>query len=225
MDLDRNQARIVIERLGASGQPPEYGFQFFTAGLDPYLDVLRDEYLRTYIRDDGSTFKLALGVYGGGKTHFLFCLRDIAWQEGFAASYVSLSAGASPFHKLELVYAAIIQGLVPPLTPDELLSGHESGIQAFIDRWFAARYADALQAGLDEEGTRATMLASLDDLEGIENISFRRAVRSAFEAKLDHRDTDFLDICQWLSGEGYVAATHQEVRDPPEDRSNHRHSR
>jgi hypothetical protein len=207
--LDRSKARIVIERLGSSGQPPEYGFQFFTAGLTPYLDVLREDYLRTYVADGGSAFKLALGVYGGGKTHFLFCVRDHAWTEDFATSYVSLSSGASPFHRLELVYGAIVRGLVAPMTPDELLSDYERGVGAFIDRWYARKYKESDQLGIEADGRRAFFEDELESLEAIENISFRRAVIAAFRARLDKREVDFADICQWLSGEGYVAATHR----------------
>jgi hypothetical protein len=207
--IDRKQARLVVERLGSSGQPPEYGFQFFTAGLAPYLEVLSDDYLRSYVADGGSAFKLALGVYGGGKTHFLFCVRDIAWREGFAASYVSLSSGESPFHRLELVYAAIVRGLVAPMSPEELLSGYESGIQAFIDRWYARMYQEASELNLEGEERRAFLETALESLEGVENISFKRAVTEAFRAKLDKREADFVDLCQWLNGEGYVASTHK----------------
>ena len=41
--LTRSTARQIIERVGSSGAPPEWGFQFFTAGLDLYLKVLEEE--------------------------------------------------------------------------------------------------------------------------------------------------------------------------------------
>ena len=36
--LDARLARRIIDNLGSAGQPPEYGVQYFTVGLDPYLD-------------------------------------------------------------------------------------------------------------------------------------------------------------------------------------------
>ena len=128
-------ARAIIERVGGPGEPPEYGCHFFSAGLEPYLTILDEEYLSSFIKDGGASFKMVVGVYGGGKTHFLFCLRDLAWAQNFVVSYVSLKAGESPFHRLELVYAAIARGLLPPLTPEELLSGQEKGMGAFLRGW------------------------------------------------------------------------------------------
>jgi len=77
-ELTARIARRIIDTVGANGTPPEYGFQFFTEGLDPYLSIIEDEYLGSYINQGGSAFKLVVGVYGGGKTHFLYCVRDIA---------------------------------------------------------------------------------------------------------------------------------------------------
>ena len=101
--------------------------EHFSADLDPCLNVIDEEYLgRFFIKDDGSAFKLVVCIYGGGKTRFLYCVRDIGWTHGFAVSYVDLkSDGACPFDRLDLVYKAIATGLLPPVTdadtrPDEV---------------------------------------------------------------------------------------------------------
>ena len=57
-ELDQRTARRIIEQLGGSGQPPEFGVQYFSVGLDPYLDVIEDEYLANFIKSGGSAFKL-----------------------------------------------------------------------------------------------------------------------------------------------------------------------
>src|SRR5438552_16764462 len=112
-DLDALIARRIIEKVGSAGTPPEFGYQHFSSGLDPYLSVIENEYLGDFIRDGGSAFKMVVGIYGGGKTHFLFSVRDLAWKYGYAVSYVSLKQGESPFHRLELVYSAIAKRLTP----------------------------------------------------------------------------------------------------------------
>ena len=106
-ELSPEIARRIIDRVGGPGQPPEYGFQFFTAGLDPYLSVIQEEYLSSLVKDGGSAFKLVVGVFGGGKTHFLYCIRDAAWKENFITANVDLSPNETPFSKLDLVYKAI----------------------------------------------------------------------------------------------------------------------
>mgnify|MGYP001114186952 CR=1 FL=1 len=207
-DLDAKIARRIIDTVGANGIPPEYGFQFFTVGLDPYLSVIEDEYLSSYIRQGGSAFKMVVGVYGGGKTHFLYSVRDLAWKNNFVVSYVSLSPGESPFHRLELVYRAIVKGLAAPLTPDELLSGYEQGIVTFLRSWFSTKYQEFSDKGLSGDELRQALLNHAAGLQGIESISFAKAVKSAFCALLDKQEDKFVNICQWLSGEGYDRRTH-----------------
>jgi len=202
-DLDPKIARRIIDTVGANGIPPEYGFQFFSAGLDPYLSVIGGEYLSTFIRQGGSAFKMVVGVYGGGKTHFLYCIRDLAWQENFVVSYVSLSPGESLFHRLELVYRAIVKGLLPPFTRDELLSGYEQGIVSFLRSWYAAKYETLRSKGLSGNELREALLNEVESIQGIESISFAKAVNHAFRALLDRNEGDFLNICQWLTGDGY----------------------
>ena len=150
-ELSPDIARNIIDRIGSNGTPPEYGFQFFTAGLDPYLSIIKEEYLSSFIKQGGSTFKMVVGAYGGGKTHFLYCVRDLAWKSNFVVSYVSLSPGESPFHKLELVYRAIVQSIDTPLLPEELLSGYERGIVSFLRRWYSQSYQEFQKKGLSGE--------------------------------------------------------------------------
>ena len=207
-DLDPKIARRIIDTVGGNGIPPEYGFQFFTAGLDPYLSIIEEEYLSTFIRQGGSAFKMVVGVYGGGKTHFLYSIRDLAWKQNFVVSYVSLSPGESPFHRLELVYRAIAKGILPPLTPDELLSGYEQGIVSFLRSWFSMKYQEFSGKGLSGENLREALLNHVENIHGIESISFAKAVKYAFHALLNKQEEDFINICQWLTVDGYERRIH-----------------
>lgn len=207
-ELDKRVARVIIDTVGANGIPPEYGFQFFTAGLEPYLSIIQDEYLSTFIKQGGSSFKMVVGIYGGGKTHFLYCVRDLARKENFAVSYVRLSPGESPFHRLDLVYQAIVKGLLPPLSHEELLSGYEHGINAFIRSWYSMKYQQFITQEMSGENLRETLLNEVETLQGIESLSFLRAVKSAFKMLLDRMEEDFFNICQWLSGEGFDRRIH-----------------
>lgn len=161
-----------------------------------------------FIKQGGSTFKMVVGTYGGGKTHFLYCVRDLAWESNFVVSYVSLSSGESPFHKLELVYRAIVQSIVPPLLPEELLSEYERGIDSFLSRWFSQSYQEFQKKGLSGESLREELLKMVEDIKGIESISFAKAVKAAFRAKINKKDEDFDNICQWLNGENYDRRIH-----------------
>ncbi len=207
-ELDPQTARMIIDTVAANGIPPAYGFQFFTAGLNSYLSIIDNEYLSTFIKQGGSAFKMVVGVYGGGKTHFLYCVRDIAWKNQFAVSYVSLAPGKSPFHRLDLVYRAIVKGLLPPLSAEEFLSGYEYGIVPFIRSWYSLKYQEALNQNMSDEDLRETLLTEIEKNQEIESISFSKAVKAAFKALLDKQEEDFLNICQWLTGEGFNRKVH-----------------
>jgi len=137
--LNAAQAKAIINKLGGTGTPPEYGIEYFTVGLDTYIKVLEDEYLGSFIREGGSSFKLVVGSYGGGKTHFLYRIREIAWKHGYAVSYVTLSPRECPFDKLELVYKSIMANLMHPMKEEDLMKPYEKGIDGFIRNWYVRK--------------------------------------------------------------------------------------
>ncbi len=207
-ELRPDIARRIIETVGANGIPPEYGFQFFTAGLQPYLSVMDEEYLSSFIKQGGSAFKIVVGVYGGGKTHFLYSVRDLAWRYNFVVSYVSLSPEESPFHRLDRVYKAIVGGMMPPLTTDEMLSGYEQGIVSFLRAWYSQQFQEFTNKGLSGEELYEELENTVETIEGIESLSFTKAIKAAFRALMEYQEDDFINICQWLSAEGFNRSTH-----------------
>lgn len=200
IQLDSNIARTIIEIVGGSGNPPEYGFQFFTAGLDVYLNTIDEEYLRSFIRDGGSAFKMVIGIYGEGKTHFLYSVRELAWRYNYITSYITLSPEETPFHKLEQVYKAIVTNLVYPQTPEELLSGYDKGIEAVTKKWYSDKYQEFSEK-LPEDAIMREIHTHVSSLGPYESISFRNAVKEALIALADKREDDFSLIMQWLKGE------------------------
>lgn len=90
-------ARHAWSRLCSSGTPTREAARALSVGLDEYLDGFSTRYLGP---DGGETCKLVLGANGEGKTHFLYCLRERALQQGHLVALVEAKdAGAaiSPF--------------------------------------------------------------------------------------------------------------------------------
>lgn len=193
-------ARKIIETVGSQGNPPEYGFQYFSAGLDIYLDTIDEEYLRTYVREGGSIFKMVVGIYGEGKTHFLFSVRERAWQRNYMTAYIPLNPEQTPFHRLEQVYKSIVANLIYPQTSDELLKGHERGIESVIKKWYNEKYLE-LSAEVPEDVLEDELERYVSSLETYESNSFRNAIKEAFLSLLEKREEDFSLIIQWLTGE------------------------
>ena len=105
----------ILQRVGESGQPPEQGISHLNVGNHTYLDILDREYLQRLKHNPrGSSFKLVQGYYGGGKTHFLYCVRDLAWKHGFLTSVVNLSPKECPYDDPVKVYSSVASTLASP---------------------------------------------------------------------------------------------------------------
>ncbi len=202
-DLDPVIARRIIEAVGSSGTPPEFGFQYFTAGLDIYLDVLYEDYLSTYIKHGGSVFKMVIGVYGGGKTHLLYNIRELAWKENFITSYIPLTPQETPFSKLEKIYAAIAESLVYQQSQESLMESYDRGIEAVLKKWFHEVYTDFSQK-IEEEFLIEELEKHASSLGPYESTSFKNAIKEAFMSLAKNSDDDFSLIVQWLKGESIV---------------------
>jgi len=210
-DLSRTVARQIIDRVGGPGQPPEYGFQYFTAGLDPYLRVIGDEYLDDFVGHGGSTFKLVVGPFGGGKTHLLYSIRELAWKSNYATSYIELSQNSTPFHKLELVYGSIVQNVASPLPPEELLEGQSKGIESLLTTALERERTQLEASGLTGSDLDEALDAWVGGFGRFDSVSYQRAIRAAYAALRAEREDEFETVCQWLRGEGYVPASHRKL--------------
>lgn len=114
-------ARQILARVGESGQPPEVGVEHLNVGNESLLDVLTTEYIEPISRTRrGSSFKLVQAYYGGGKTHFLLCVRQRAFAHGMFAALVALSPEETPFDDPLRIYQAVAREVAaPPRDPGQ----------------------------------------------------------------------------------------------------------
>lgn len=211
INVDQVTAHKIIQDVAGFGQPPEYGFQFFSVGLEEITSVIEHEYLDFSIKHGGSSFKAVIGGYGSGKTHFLYTIRELAWNKHYVTSHVTLTPEETPFHKLEAVYRAVVNNIQPPLTPEEILSGSEVGIEAFIIRWFNTVIDMHKKLGFkDQELNKAVEEWLNNNIKSFESISFTRAIKNAFLTLLNNQMDDFQHILIWLKGENYTRKIHSE---------------
>lgn len=108
-------ARAVIASLGGAGQPPDVGIETINVGNESILSVLEEEYLGPIAATGrGSSFKLVQAYYGGGKTHFLLCVRQRAWSRGMCSALVNLSPDECPFDDTRRIYTSVARELCWP---------------------------------------------------------------------------------------------------------------
>ncbi len=202
MILTQQEAQHIVRKLGESGIPPTRGLEAYTVGMDSVLGTLESEYLKGYLRDGGSSFKLVVGEYGSGKSHFLYRLRDIAWENGYVVSRTELSPKECPYDNQLKVYQSVINNLIYH-DPDPQIADTQ-GIEAFLDNHFfhTMRMLGVEQMltsiGLD---VRVRMWLETILRFKVESPSYRHAVYYYLEAVAEENEAKKRAIGAWLRGE------------------------
>ncbi len=183
-DLDPRLAKAIMHKLGSFGTPPEFGIEHFSVGVDNYMRVIEEEYLRGILKLNLSSFKLITGNYGGGKTHFLYLIRNAGWQNNYVTSYVTLSPTECPFDRLELVYKAVVQNLRIPQNDRFWEQPPELGIDVILKAFVKSA-----------EGKVVSRIRPL------ESTSFTNAIKAAAMNLSSDDEDGFYEVVQWLKGE------------------------
>ena len=107
--LDRRTASRIIHSLAESGQPPKLGASYLNVGTDRIIDRLRSDYLDDHLmpfegQDGGGTCKWIEANYGNGKTQFLRCVQEKAWERNYVTAFVELSQDECPLDRPDKVY-------------------------------------------------------------------------------------------------------------------------
>jgi hypothetical protein len=208
LTLDPLFAKKIVAILGSSGTPPEFGVQYFTVGLERYLKTLEKEYLDGVVKAGLSAFKLVVGSYGGGKTHFLYAVRDLSWKHNYLVSYLPLNPAECPFDKLELVYKVIVANLAYPQAPSQVAEGQERGIEALLRKWYTDTYHSLSAQNLSGAKRVRALETYAKNLKGLESTSFTNGAKRAFVSLLKEDDETFGKTLLWLKGEGFDLHTY-----------------
>jgi hypothetical protein len=197
MPLTQPLARQIIEVLGSSGTPPSRGVQYFNAGNQSLLEALDQFYFSSYLQDGGAGYKMVVGDYGSGKSHFLYCLRDISWARGFAVVKVDLSPVETPYNDQRLVYAAVARNLIWH-EADETISD-EYGLTRFLEGTLQRIVGGELSL---ETAAHPNYRGLVDTLEAtpIDSGAYKAAVLAYFEALIRDQEDRRESLTRWLSG-------------------------
>src|SRR5258705_6293370 len=191
-DPDRKLARRILAQMGENGKPPELGISHVNVGNESYLQVIDGAYVGDLISVvEGSSFKLVQGTYGAGKTHFLYCVRDLASRRGLLATFVTISPKECPFNRPLAIYKAVAQGLELPRGPEgEQTRGIDDVIRAKLEARVADEGRDVTRTWIDKQLARAV----------IARHSFRDAAVGFARAVLDNDEPAARVLGAWLRG-------------------------
>ncbi len=210
MPLTQPLARHIIEILGSSGTPPTKGVQYFNVGNHSLLEALDQFYLASYLQDGGAAYKMVVGDYGSGKSHFLYCLRDIAWTRGFAVSKVDLSPVETPYNDQRLVYAAVVHNLIWHEADEEV--SDQQGLTYFLDGTLRRIVGGELSL---ETLTHPNYRGLIDTLDAtpIDNLAYKNAIMAYFEALVRDQEDRVDALVRWLTGEVITSADAKLLRE------------
>ncbi|MCO5207671.1 MAG: ATP-binding protein [Anaerolineae bacterium] len=210
LDISQPLARHIIETLGSFGTPPSRGIQYFNAGNQSILDALDRFYLSTYLQDGGAAYKMVIGDYGSGKSHFLYCLRDIAWERGFAVVKVDLSPTETPYNDQRAVYQAVANNLIWHESVESITD--ESGLTRFLEGTLERITSQPLGA---ETLTNPLYRGLIDTLEAtsIDSPAYKAAVIGYCESVLRGQDERVESLSRWLMGESTTPDDTQILRE------------
>jgi hypothetical protein len=192
-DLDRIGARRILAQMGENGKPPELGISHVNAGNESYLRVIDAAYIEDLITTaEGSSFKLVQGTYGAGKTHFLYCVRDLAWRRRLLTALVTISPKECPFNRPLAVYRAIAQRIERPRgAGGEEVRGIDDLVRQAVEHRVADDGRDDTRAWIDSALARAAFTRH----------SFRDAVAGFARAVVDRDEPAARRLGAWLRGE------------------------
>jgi BREX system ATP-binding protein BrxC/D len=195
-------ARQIIDVLGQSGTPLSKGVSYYNVGNESLLNALDTHYLSSYLADGGAVFKLVVGDYGSGKSHFLYCLRDRAWERNFAVSKVDLSPRESPYDDQRRVYAAVASSIIWHELGD--LGEDERGLSRFLEgtlrRIVTPHGLDLADAGAAEPPDLRALLQTLETTQ-VDSLSFQKAIQGYLNALLRGQEIRKESLGRWLQGE------------------------
>jgi hypothetical protein len=197
MPLTPSLARQIVEVLGSSGTPPVKGVQYFNAGNQSLLDALDQFYFSSYLQDGGAAYKMVIGDYGSGKSHFLYCLRDLAWERGFAVSKVDLSPVETPYNDQRAVYAAVARNLIWHEADESATD--EYGLPRFLEGTLQRVVGGPLSL---ETANHPNYRALIDTLElaTVDSLAYKNAVLAYFEALIRDQEERLESLSRWLMG-------------------------
>jgi len=191
-ELDGAQARRILANMGENGKPPELGISHVNVGNESYLKIIDATYIQDLVRGaEGSSFKLVQGTYGAGKTHFLYCVRDLAWRRDLLSAFITISPKECPFNRPLSVYRAVASRIELPRIDGEATRGLDDVVRHRIEEMIATAGKDETRAWIDGALARASFARN----------SFRDAAAAFARAVVDGDMPASRRLGAWLRGE------------------------
>jgi hypothetical protein len=211
IEVNQRNAKFVLQSLKESGQPPKWGASLINVGTDRLLRRLTEEYLKDHCApiedlDGGGACKWIEADYGNGKTQFLRCVQEDAWQENYVTAFVELSQDECPLDRPDKIFGAVaraLQASPADISDVDRCRGLDIALEQLIERRFPG-----VLTGLPNDALRAQVVEWLNGLRSlpVESTSLLTAAVKHILAMLEG-DEETAEITRlYLRGEPLPAA-------------------
>jgi hypothetical protein len=208
-DLDRRTAVRIIHSLGESGQPPKQGAKLLNVGTEAFIRRIRQDYLEdllpAYEGQDGSgACKWVEANYGNGKTQFLRCMQEEAWNLNYVTAFVELSQDECPLDRADRIYGNVARSLqARPLQASDIDRGR--GIEQTLLQLLDRKFPNVLSGVSNDELRDQTIEWVETSLAAtpVESSGFRTAVVQYLLAILKSESTKAQAIACYLRAEPF----------------------
>lgn len=196
--ISRSLAHQIVEVLGSFGTPPARGIQYFNVGNGSLLNAIDEFYLSSYLQEGGATYKMVVGDYGSGKSHFLYCLRDMAWERNFAVAKVDLSPTETPYNDQRRVYQAVAKNIIWHETAAD--TSDENGLTRFLQGTVERVVGGSLNLETLNNPLYRGLIDTVDATP-VDSPAYQAAVLAYFDSLIRQQDERVQSLSRWLLGE------------------------
>lgn len=190
----RPRERDALIQALSSGVVPRVGQQHIQVGRVDEVKALLTDIDR--IADGGSSFRLAIGEYGSGKTFFLLLVRSIAMER----KLVTVHADLSPDRRLHAtggqarsLYAELMRNMSTRSKPDGGAMG------SVVERFVTTALTEARDTGASPEQVIRQKLAELSEMTG--GYDFAEVIAAYWRGHDTGNEQLKSDAVRWLRGE------------------------
>jgi len=177
----KQEAQAILSALRV-GVPPQRGVLAISVNREREFQAILADIEE--VASGKSKLLFINGLYGAGKSHLLYVLKEFALSKNLAVSLVSLTHGECPLHDLLTVYQRLVQSLEVPEAPKG------QAVEAILARWATSLHAHA-------RGSTDAARASIRRLPG----EFQAVLATFYSATQTHDYALRSLALSWLRGE------------------------
>lgn len=191
--MNHTERNIIIRSL-RSGVVPKVGLQ--------YIQVGRLQGIKALLQDiDGlcagsAIFRLIEGVYGSGKTFFLYLMKNVAFAKGLVTATADL-APDQRFHSTQGQARKLCTELIHNLSVAKSPNG--GALKLILSQYFHSLKKDAQAQGMSEERLLQKRLSEFAEYPC--GFDFANIIKLYYQADRQGNDITASCVIKWLSAE------------------------